>query len=218
MKNVIVCVVAVVAAIGLAPIATADTTGTVKERTQRTSAPNLGSQTGWWEVGTPVSLECSTHGQAVKGFFSFNIPGGFDDLWYRTPSGDYITDVDIETGTLNSITPDCRDLDAQRQQVQAPPQPQTQSQSQGPTVSRDLGPVNEDLIRQYCNQAMGLNILGAAGPADFNNPYSWKCGTTPWIWNGPGVDMNAVCVMQFGPGVSSYVSDQHSAHAWRCHR
>jgi hypothetical protein len=34
----------------------ADTTGTVKARTQRTSAANLNSQTGWWEVGTPPSM------------------------------------------------------------------------------------------------------------------------------------------------------------------
>jgi hypothetical protein len=51
---------------------------------------------------------CSTHGQAVQGVFSFNIPnGGWDDLWYRTSDGRYVADVDVETGTLGVVAPDC---------------------------------------------------------------------------------------------------------------
>lgn len=88
--------------------------GVVKARTQRTKQPNLASQYSWFEPGVTVSLTCSTHGQPVKGFFSFNEPnGGWDNLWYRTPSGDYIPDVDIETHTLQSVTPDCADFDRQ---------------------------------------------------------------------------------------------------------
>lgn len=98
-----------------APLAHADdVTGTVMARTQRTSGPNLASQysgpeiQSWWKPGVAVDLQCSVHGQAVKGFFSQYLPnGGWDDLWYRTPSGDYIADVDIETHTDNSVTPPC---------------------------------------------------------------------------------------------------------------
>ena len=96
------------AALLTAAPACASATGTAKVRTQRASAPNLASQVGWFEVGEVIELQCSAHGQRVKGYFSFNIPnGGWDDLWYRTPSGQYVADVDIETGTLDVVAPAC---------------------------------------------------------------------------------------------------------------
>jgi len=115
IKGIVTAVAAVSALITGTPIAHADdVTGIVKARTQRTSAPNLASQhsgpeiQAWWKPGVAVDLECSVHGQAVKGYFSRYLPnGGWDDLWYRTPSGDYIADVDIETHTNNSVTPSC---------------------------------------------------------------------------------------------------------------
>ncbi|WP_221936910.1 M23 family metallopeptidase [Mycolicibacterium sp. 018/SC-01/001] len=93
----------------LAPTAAADTTATVKAQTQRMSAPNLNSQqNGWYNPGDRVTLVCSARGQKVQGFFSFNIPnGGWDDLWYKTTDGNFVADVDIETGTLNVVAPDC---------------------------------------------------------------------------------------------------------------
>lgn len=100
---------ALTAPILMASPAAADASATVKARTQRMSAPNLNSpQNGWYNPGDRVSLTCSTHGQAVKGFFSFNIPnGGWDDLWYKTSDGNYVADVDIETGTLDAVAGDC---------------------------------------------------------------------------------------------------------------
>lgn len=96
------------AAMTVAAPAYADTSATVKARTQRMSAPNLRSgQDGWYNPGDNVSLVCSKRGQKVRGFFSFNIPGGFDDLWYRTGDGHFVADVDIETGTLDVVAPDC---------------------------------------------------------------------------------------------------------------
>lgn len=96
-------------ALGAAPAALADSSATVKARTQRMSAANLNStQNGWYNPGDRVALVCSTRGQAVKGYFSFNIPnGGWDNLWYRTSDGSYVADVDIETGTLNVVASDC---------------------------------------------------------------------------------------------------------------
>lgn len=91
-----------------APPATADASATVKARTQKMSGPNLNSrQNGWYNVGDRLTLVCSERGQKVKGFFSFNIPGGWDDLWYKTSDGSYVADVDIETGTLNVVAPAC---------------------------------------------------------------------------------------------------------------
>jgi murein DD-endopeptidase MepM/ murein hydrolase activator NlpD len=89
--------------------ANADATATVKARTQRMSDANLSSQqNGWYAVGNKLTLVCSKRGQAVKGFFSFNIPnGGWDNLWYKTSDGNFVADVDIETGTLNVVAPDC---------------------------------------------------------------------------------------------------------------
>ncbi|CAM3900898.1 M23 family metallopeptidase [Mycolicibacterium frederiksbergense] len=87
----------------------ADASATVKARTQRMSAPNLNStQSGWYNPGDRLTLVCSTRGQAVKGYFSFNIPnGGWDNLWYKTSDGHFVADVDIETGTLDAVARDC---------------------------------------------------------------------------------------------------------------
>lgn len=94
------------------PQAVADASATVKARTQKMAQSNLGStQNGWYNQGDRLTLVCSERGQAVKGYFSFNIPnGGWDNLWYRTSDGSYVADVDIETGTLNVVAPDCRTL------------------------------------------------------------------------------------------------------------
>ena len=82
--------------------------GVVMAQTQRMSAATLKSQQlGWYGVGTNLSLVCHATGQAVKGYFSFNIKGGFDSLWYKTTDGGYVADVDIQTGTLNAVGPGC---------------------------------------------------------------------------------------------------------------
>lgn len=93
----------------LAAPAHAEATGTVKAKTQRMSDANLASQqNGWYNLGDKVTLVCSKRGEPVKGFFSFNIPnGGWDNLWYKTSDGNFVADVDIETGTLNDVASDC---------------------------------------------------------------------------------------------------------------
>lgn len=92
-----------------ATVAHADPVATVKARTQRMSDANLNSrQNGWYNPGDKVTLVCSKRGQAVKGFFSFNIPnGGWDNLWYKTSDNSFVADVDIETGTLKDVTDEC---------------------------------------------------------------------------------------------------------------
>jgi hypothetical protein len=87
----------------------ADAPATVKTHTQRMSDANLGSQqNGWYNAGDQITLVCSRRGQPVKGYFSFNIPnGGWDNLWYKTSDGNFVADVDIETGTLNDVASDC---------------------------------------------------------------------------------------------------------------
>ncbi len=109
-STVVLALAAVIAgsAVDLAAPAQADAAATVKARTQRMTASNLNAkQEGWYNPGDRITLVCSTRGQNVKGYFSFNIPGGWDNLWYRTSDGHYVADVDIETGTLNVVAPDC---------------------------------------------------------------------------------------------------------------
>lgn len=103
------CVVAGQALV-LAGPASADANGTAAVQTQRMKGPNLNSgQEGVYNAGDRLTLVCHTRGQAVQGHFSFNIPGGWDDLWYQTSDGHYVADVDIETGTLNPLGPACGD-------------------------------------------------------------------------------------------------------------
>lgn len=95
-------------ALMLAPVADAEATATVRAQTQRMTDANLGSQQdGWYNPGDQVALMCSTRGQPVQGFFSFNIPGKWDNLWYKTSDGHFVADVDIETGTLDVVASDC---------------------------------------------------------------------------------------------------------------
>lgn len=74
---------------------------TVMAQTQRQANPNLKANEfkGWYAKGTRVTLICYTYGQAVKGWGSPWIPGGWDSLWYKTSAGTYSADVDLATGS-----------------------------------------------------------------------------------------------------------------------
>lgn len=115
--------------------AKADAVGTAATQTQRMSEPHLNSrQDGWYNPGDKLTLVCSVRGQAVQGHFSFNIPGGWDNLWYRTSDGHYVADVDIETGTLDVVAPDCGTVN------QPPPAPIGQT-VQGQIACTNSSPV-----------------------------------------------------------------------------
>lgn len=95
------------AGVAAAPVANA-ASAKVMAKTQRMSDATLNSQQdGWYNPGDQLTLVCSKRGQAVKGYFSFNIPGGWDDLWYKTSDNHFVADVDIETGTLDVVAPPC---------------------------------------------------------------------------------------------------------------
>lgn len=84
----------------VAALALADSTATVRAHTQRQSDANLTlRQYGWYNNGDRITLVCSRRERAVEGHFSFNIPnGGLVNLSYKTSDGDFVADVDIETG------------------------------------------------------------------------------------------------------------------------
>jgi surface antigen len=106
-------VAALVAATGVqsmteAPKASADASATVETQTQRMTDANFTSdQDGSYNPGDQLTLVCSTRGQNVNGFFSSDIPGGWDNLWYRTSDGYFVADADIATATLNIAAPEC---------------------------------------------------------------------------------------------------------------
>lgn len=131
----VTCGLVIVGTVAGTGAAYAESSATVKTRTQRMSDANLNSQqNGWYSAGDHVTLVCSRRGQAVKGYFSFNIPnGGWDNLWYKTSDGNFVADVDIETGTLNVVAPDCGSNSP-------PPAPATAPTTQdGDRVAKALG-------------------------------------------------------------------------------
>ncbi|MBS1696418.1 MAG: hypothetical protein JST91_29890 [Actinobacteria bacterium] len=129
-----------IGSISSAPTANAET-ATAATQTQRMTEPNLGSrQDGVYNAGDRIDLVCWTRGQPVKGHFSFNIPGEFDNLWYRVSDGHYVADVDIETGTLDAVGPDCATIDQQPGPAGAPSPPVGET-VQGQVVCLNSQPV-----------------------------------------------------------------------------
>jgi surface antigen len=234
----IVTAVAVGSALSLgAPTATApanaDATGTVKARTQRTTAPNLNSQDGVYNVGDKLTLVCHTAGQAVKGFFSLNIPNdGWDNLWYRTPDGHYVASVDIETGTLHAVGPQCGKKVAEGASAPAPPPASdaATNRSIGPTIDHNpLGDyagyctwgAQEQIhdhtgyyikaltgnAEDWASEAMvaGWTVVGDAQPrsiAVFGSSLVGGVGHVAWV---DAVNGKAVTIteMNFGPGATA---------------
>jgi hypothetical protein len=127
--------------------------GTVKARTQKMSDATLNShQNGWYNPGERLTLVCSKRGQPVKGFFSFNIPGELDNLWYKTSDGNFVADVDIETGTLDAVAPDCG----------APtPAPAPHPPAPAPTSSK------ADAAVAKANSMVGTDAFGPSGCGRF---------------------------------------------------
>jgi hypothetical protein len=139
----------------LASPAYADVAATAMARTQRMSDATLNSaQNGWYNVGDRLTLVCSRRGQAVKGHFSFNIPGGWDDLWYKTSDGNFVADVDIETGTLDVVAPDCSAV------VSNPPVPSPISTKAAAAVDKANGMVGTD---SFGDRGCGMFVAAAYG-------------------------------------------------------
>ncbi|MDH6246843.1 CHAP domain-containing protein [Mycobacterium sp. OTB74] len=126
------------------------------------SEPNLNShQSGWYNPGEKLTLLCSKRGQAVKGFFSFNIPGGWDTLWYKTSDNNFVADVDIETGTLKDVTKDCDgggDVSAPAAEA-APASPA--GRTKGATTEHN--PFDTPDLIGYCTYGAQEQVHGHAG-------------------------------------------------------
>ena len=142
-------------------------TATVMVKTQRVSDATLKSrQDGWYNKGQKLTLTCFKRGQAVQGFFSFNIPnGGWDNLWYKVSDNHFVADVDIETGSLKPITPECG--------KPAPQPPQAPSGGSGPSfttrVDNFVANTNGNqvgdgqcvtLVKKYLSEVHGITAGG----------------------------------------------------------
>lgn len=164
--------VAILAGIGipLAAPANAAPTGTAMASSPRMSEPNLGSsQDGWYNAGDPLALVCSTYGQPVRGFFSFTVPGGWNSLWYRVSDGHYVADVDIDTGSLDPVVPDCSSGPAQDQGSSPTPTAMREDRA----VAWAIGAVGSDEYNFLCGKfvanAYGKPNLGAASALIFHD-------------------------------------------------
>ncbi|MBS9535546.1 CHAP domain-containing protein [Mycobacterium sp. M1] len=193
----------------LAPQAHAEPTATVKAKTQRMSEPTLKSrQNGWYSVGDKLKLTCSTRGQSVQGHFSFNLPnGGWDDLWYRVSDGYYVADIDIETGTFNSVTPACN---AKPAPAPAPAPPAASGRSMGKTTNRNTGVSGQCTwgAKQKWYQATGNRYYPDFG----GNAKDWKGSARAAGWTVVDDAQNRAIVV-FQPGVKG--ADPTNGHvAW----
>ncbi|BBZ27467.1 hypothetical protein MMAD_17620 [Mycolicibacterium madagascariense] len=155
--------VSAVAALAFGPPAHAESVGTVRAPTQRSTAPDLASQAGTYDVGNAVVLVCSTHGQRVAG-----PTGSGDDLWYRTSDGDYVPGVDVET-TAGPVAPDCGVLDA----AGAGPAPQLAASREDRAIAWANARVGSDDYPFACGQfvanAYGRPGLGAISALAFHD-------------------------------------------------
>jgi len=156
---------------------------------------SLGSrQDGWYNPGDRLTLVCSKRGQNVKGYFSFNIPGGWDNLWYKTSDGHFVADVDIETGTLDAVAPACGSGGGNH----APPPSQSPSTSE--TIHGQIGCINNAspvgvwiearsstsgwASHEVPIELGGLSKVNYSYTLDHGGPYSVHvgCGGTPEHW------------------------------------
>ncbi|WP_175616191.1 M23 family metallopeptidase [Mycobacterium sp. GA-1841] len=143
------------------------------------SQPNLGSQqNGWYNEGDRLTLVCSERGQKVKGFFSFNIPGGWDDLWYKTSDGNFVADVDIETGTLDVVAPGCGAPNPDNQSPPAPSGGLRVPLDGNPAVNRGFGGNGHNGIDYHANSGTPVYAANAGTVAfeGYGANNSWMTG------------------------------------------
>jgi surface antigen len=194
-------VIALVAAMGTwsmmeAPSAPADASATVEVQTQRMSDATLASdQDGSYAAGETLTLVCSKRGQGVTGFLSSNVPGRWNDLWYRTTDGHFVADVDIETGTLKVAAPECS------------PAPVADA---GRATGRTQG-VNPGAAGQ-CTWGAAQKWFEASGsyPALSGNAMSWSDSAIASGWTVVD-DAQDRSIVVFQPGVAGAGSVGHVA-------
>ena len=211
----LVVVTALVAAMGTqsmteAPSASADANATVEVQTQRMSDATMTSQQdGSYNPGDELTLVCSKRGQHVSGFFSSNVPGRSNDLWYQTSDGHFIADVDIDTGTLEVAAPECSpappSVDAEALDVDA-----TSVADAGRATGSTQG-VNPGTAGQ-CTWGAAQKWFEASGsyPALFGDAMSWSDAATAAGWTVVD-DAQDRSIVVFKPGVAGAGSVGHVA-------
>ncbi len=159
---------------------------TVMAKTQKQANPNLklSELKGWHAKGSRITLTCYTYGQAVKGWGSPGIPGGWDNLWYKTTDGTYSADVDLATGTNGpAVAKKCSN----------PPPASTSSLSTfqkkvlGTSVANAAGTYRGEcvsLVSQYLLQVRGLRTGAWGNAVDYRagGTGGQKMKAAGWTW------------------------------------
>lgn len=183
----------------------ADPTAVVMAKTQRMSEPSRNSQQdGWYHKHDTLTLECFQRGEAVKGYFSSNIPnGGWDNLWYRVSDNHFVADVDIQTGARNTVTGACSDQ---------PPPPAQASSTDGRAMGKTQ-PSNTAAPGQCTDGAM-QKWHEATGeyPDVHGNAKDWANSASAAGWTVVG-EAQPRSIVVFQPGVEG--ADPVTGHvAW----
>ena len=200
-RTLVLAVIAVIlSGLALPASATPTPSGTVAVTTQRMSDATLHStQAGWYSKGSRLSLICYKRGQAVQGYYSPFIPGGWDNLWYRTSDGYYVADVDINTGSNNPVTASC---------TPTPPAPPVTGRATGQTRSYNAAPAGQ------CTWGAYEKFRAATGkyPALTGNAKDWASSARAKGWTVVA-DAQARSIVVFQPRVQG--ADSRYGHvAW----
>lgn len=190
VRGLVLAVLTAVILTGVAIPASATTpSGTVAVSTQRMSDATLHStQAGWYNKGSRLSLACYKRGQSVQGYYSRWIPGGWDNLWYKTSDGYFVADVDINTGSNNPVTPACG--------VTPPPPPPANGRKWGQTRATNAGAAGN------CTWGAYEKFRAATGkyPALAGDAKNWANSARATGWTVVA-DAQARAIVVFQPGV-----------------
>jgi surface antigen len=203
-------VIALVTALGTpsiakAPTASADTSATVEVETQRMSDAGLTSRPdGIYKPGDELTLVCSKRGQGMAGIFGSTVAGRGNDLWYQTSDGHFVSDDDIETGTLKVAAPECGSLPPSAASEAAP------VTDAGRATGRTQG-VNPGTPGQ-CTWGAAQKWFEASGsyPALLGDAMSWSDTATAAGWTVVD-DARDRSIVVFQPGVAGAGSVGHVA-------
>lgn len=182
--------------VGEAPTASADTSATVEVETQRMSdASPTARQDGSYQPGDQLTLVCSKRGAGTAGLFSAAVAGRGNDLWYQTSDGHFVSDADIETGTLKVAAPECSASPSS-----ATSQPATvvdASRTTGRTQGSNPGAPGQ------CTWGAAQKWFEASGsyPAMLGNALSWGDSAAAAGWTVV-TDARERSIVVFQPGVA----------------
>ncbi|KQR96268.1 hypothetical protein ASG12_18945 [Williamsia sp. Leaf354] len=144
-----------VSTLGIGTAAAAPTARAVVQTQKMSDATLKSRQLGWYAKNSTLTLVCYKRGQAVSGAFSKYVPGGKSDIWYQVNDGGFVADIDISTGTNNTVTGPCG--------VSSQPAPAAPAQSSGSRESKAISWAVSQVGSQAYNFACQQFVENAFG-------------------------------------------------------